>query len=261
MDGAAVSRIERWTRQLLEAEARKRGIRDPEVRSRSELLWAMAQHDYGARQSLRNARKLVGSLIQGATQAWPKWSLWSHRGQAPQPEALPVDVPEIADAWLLTDEELAAERSNEALRAASRPGAGGRDSAGAAADADSADVAAGSTSAQLGAAVRASRLQLRRAAGQLELKWQVAEQDAARARVLLGQHGELSLRIVCVQADAAQVVRSSVTEHGPLDASGAWSWVLPGPEAHCVGSIGVRHGDRFVSIAHESSRVPLASFV
>jgi hypothetical protein len=102
-------------------------------------------------------------------------------------------------------------------------------------------------------------LQLRRADGQLELSWQVNEQDAQRARTLLGSHGELSLRIVCVQADVAQVVRSSVTEHGPLDASGAWTWVLPGPDSHCVGAIGVRHGDRFVSIAHESSRVPLGS--
>src|SRR6185312_7255915 len=218
MDGVAVSRIERWTRQLLEAEASKRGIRDPEVRSRTELLWAIAQHDYGARQSLRNARKLVGSLIQGATQALPLFSRRSHT----QPATLPGTE---NDAWHAAYQQVLAERSRVVPPEIHlQPPA---------------------------AALKPSRLQLRRADGQLELTWQVNDLDAQRARALLGQHGELSLRIVCVQPDPAQVVRSSVTEHGPLDTSGAWSWVLPGPEAHCVGSIGVRHGGRFVSIAHE----------
>lgn len=214
-----MSRIERWTRQLLEAEAIKRGIRDPEVRSRTELLWAIAQHDFGARQSLRNTRKLVGSLIQGATQALPRFS---RRGQA-QPATLPRTE---SDAGRGAHEQML-ERAFAPQPSAAPPSP--------------------------------SRLQLRRADGQLELTWQVNDVDTQRARALLGQHGELSLRIVCVQPDATQVVRSSVTEHGPLDASGAWSWVLPGPEAHCVGSIGVRHGGRFVSIAHESSRVPLST--
>jgi hypothetical protein len=208
MDGAAVSRIERWTRQLLETEARKRGIRDPEVRSRPELLWAIAQHDYGARQSLRTARKLVGS-IASAAQALP---LLSRRGPM-QPSSLPMPEAEPGP------------QPSAAAQAVAAP------------------------------PVEPSRLQLRRAEGQLELSWQVNALDAQRARQLLGQHGELSLRIVCVQADPTQVVRSSVTEHGPLDARGAWTWVLPGPDAHCVGSVGVRSGDRFVSIAHESSRV------
>jgi hypothetical protein len=235
MDGAAVSRIERWTRQLLEAEARKRGIRDPEVRSRSELLWAIAQHDYGARQSLRNARKLVGSLIQGATQALPMFA----RRSSAQHATLPVPGADTGDAWQAADEAHAA-----AFLAVSQPLAA---------------ALVASPGLQLGAAAEPSSLQLRRADGQLELAWQVNEQDAQRARTLLGQHGELSLRIVCVQADPKTVVRSSVTEHGPLAASGAWTCLLPGPESHCVGSIGVRHGDRFVSIAHESSRVPLGS--
>jgi hypothetical protein len=86
----------------------------------------------------------------------------------------------------------------------------------------------------------------------------VNDRDTELAQRLLGGPGELSLRIVCVQADPAQVVRSSVTEHGPLDANGVWSWTLPGPETHCVGAVGVRHGDRFISIAHQSSRALLS---
>jgi hypothetical protein len=194
MDGAAVSRIDRWTRQLLEVEAKKRGIRDPEARSQTELLWAIGKHDYGARQSLR---KLVGGFL----------------------------------------------------------GLSRRDKGGTKRLAEPAAPSLQPTAAE--PAPEPSRLELRREGGQLELSWQISELDAQRARHLLGQHGELSLRIVCVQADPIQVVRSSITEHGPVDPHGEWSWVLPGPDSHCVGSVGVKHGDRFVSIAHESSRVPL----
>ena len=211
MDGAAVSRIERWTRHWLETEARKRGIRDPEVRSRAELLWAIGQHDFGARQSLRTARKLVGSILEGATHALPLLS--SRRSQAAAKRVAPAFEPSVSAPQL------------EAAPVVAEP----------------------------------SRLQLRREAGQLELTWRVNAQDTQRAQRLLGQPGELSLRIVSVQADPTQVVSSSVTEHGPLDPQGAWTWTLPGPETHCVGAIGVRHGDTFVSITHESSRVPLSS--
>lgn len=208
-----MSRIERWTRHLLETEARKRGIRDPEARTRTELLWAIAQHDYGARQSLRSARKLVGSIVDGATHALP---MLSRRSAQRQPSTLPESTSDSA----------------QPTAAAAQP------------------VAA--------APVEPSSLQLRREDGQLELSWQVNAQDTQRAQWLLGEPGELSLRIVCVQADPAQVVRSTVTEHGPLDPNGVWSWTLPGPDTHCVGSVGVRHGDRFVSIAHQSSRALLS---
>lgn len=218
-DGAAVSRIERWTRQWLENEARKRGIRDPDIRSRAELLWAIGQHDFGARQSLRTARKLVGSILEGASHALPLLSL--RRGHA--------DHADHADT----------KRPTPAFEPSHDP--------------------AQLEAAQDTAPAQPSRLQLRREAGQLELTWQVNAQDRQRAQQLLGQPGELSLRIVSVQADPTQVVRSSITEHGPLDPNGAWTWTLPGPETHCVGAVGVRHGDRFVSIAHESSRVPLSS--
>jgi hypothetical protein len=217
MDGAAVSRIERWTRHLLETEARKRGVRDPAVHSRSELLWAIAQHDYGARQSLRSARKLLGSILDGATQALPLFG--SLRGQSA--EKRPATLPSTASA-----------SSAQPTAAAVPPTAPQQP-------------------------LQPSRLQLRREDGQLELSWQVNELDTQRALRLLGQQGELSLRIVCVQADPTQVVSSSVTEHGPLDPHGVWTWALPGPESHCVGAVGVRHGDRFVSIAHESSRALL----
>ncbi|HTU59874.1 MAG TPA: hypothetical protein VMF89_15590, partial [Polyangiales bacterium] len=176
----------------------------PEVRSRTELLFAIAQHDVSARprQGLRTARKLLGSIVESL----PLLGSRSAGVQRPPPAPQPV-----------------------------------------------------AAASQLTESTEPSRLQLRREAGQLELSWQVNPRDAQRARRLLGQDGELSLRIVCVQADPQQVVRSSVTEHGPLEAEGVWSWTLPGPDTHCVGSVGVRFGDQFVSIAHESSRVPISA--
>lgn len=206
-----MSRIERWTRNLLETEARKRGIRDAEARTRTELFWAIAQHDYGARQSLRSARKLVGSIVDGLP-------LLSRRNAERQPAPLPVST-------------------------ASTPETSPQPPA---------------APTQLPAATVPSSLQLRREDGQLELSWQVNARDTQLAERLLGGPGELSLRIVCVQADPAQVVRSSVTEHGPLDPNGVWSWTLPGPDTHCVGAVGVRNGDRFISIAHQSSRAALS---
>lgn len=206
-----MSRIERWTRNLLETEARKRGIRDAEARSRTELFWAIAQHDYGARQSLRTARKLVGSIVDGLP------LLSSRRSAERQPSPLPLS---------------AREPSPQPTAAVAAP--------------------------QLAASTVPSSLQLRREDGQLELSWQVNARDTQLAERLLGGPGELSLRIVCVQADAAEVVRSSVTEHGPLDPNGVWSWTLPGPDTHCVGAVGVRNGDRFISIAHQSSRAALS---
>lgn len=204
-----MSRIERWThnwtRQLLEAEARKRGIRDPEIRSRVELVRAILQHDYGARQSLRGARKLVSSLLDGAAQALPL--LGSMRDRSERREAsLPGGRPAEA---------------NRPQPPAAPP----------------------------------SNLQLRRDKDRIELKWQLNPQEVERARRALGYPGELALRVICVQADPAQVVRSEVTEHGPLDASGAWLMALPGPDASCVGSVGIRHAQHFISIVHTSSRV------
>jgi hypothetical protein len=212
MDGAAVSRIERWTRNLLEAEARKRGVRDPEMHSRGELLRAIVEHDYGPKRSLRSARKLVGSLLEGAAQALPMLSSRRDKGGSPYdgPAHLPSPAAAVTPAVTATTPAVP------------------------------------------------SHLELRREPTRLELTWQVNHLDIERARRLLGHHGELgelSLRVVCVQADPTHVVRSEVTEHGPLDPHGNWTLNLPSAECNCIGSVGLRSGEQFVSITHKSSRV------
>ena len=224
MDGATVSRIERWTRNLLEAEAKKRGVRDAELRSRAELLRAIVQHDYGTRQSLRNARKLVSTLIDTASAARGMFG----KSHAPPPpraiQAPPAPTPLAA----------AAPQIQRAPEPAAAPPPAPQPSA---------------------VAQSPSRIALKRDHAELELTWQVNDADAQRARALLGHPGELALRVVTVRPDPDKIVQSEITEHGPLNASGAWTLLLPTPDANCVGAIGVRHGERFVSIAHESSRV------
>jgi hypothetical protein len=58
-----MSDAESWTRRMLEAEARKRGIRDPEARSRLELARLILAHDY---TSTRSTRRMLGKLVGDA---------------------------------------------------------------------------------------------------------------------------------------------------------------------------------------------------
>jgi len=87
----------------------------------------------------------------------------------------------------------------------------------------------------------------------LRLRWAITHEGERRARAVLGVNegdGELTVRLVSIRPDADRIVRSEITEHGPVAASGEWS---PGPlfdAERCVAAIGMRAGDRFVSIVH-----------
>jgi len=87
----------------------------------------------------------------------------------------------------------------------------------------------------------------------LLLRWVITDEGERRARAVLGvsdSDGELTVRLVSIRPDAERIVRSEITEHGPVSASGEWS---PGPlvdAERCVAAIGMRAGERFVSIVH-----------
>ena len=87
----------------------------------------------------------------------------------------------------------------------------------------------------------------------LLLRWAITHEGERRARAVLGVDdgaGELTVRLVSIRPDAERIVRSEITEHGPVAASGEWA---PGPlldTERCVAAIGMRAGDRFVSIVH-----------
>ena len=226
----ALTRIERWTRDVLEHEARKRGIRDPEVRTHAELVRLILRHDYASPHSLRNARKLLGSLLETAGV-----TLRSYAPPVPQ-----APVRERRPTPAATRTPIAAGPAPK-LPAASEPPPPPE-----AAPANSKPRAAGSSSVRLDHSRPGPR--------ELHVRWEISEQAAARARSLLGSDGELAVRLVSVRADPTHVVLSDVTEHGPIDAAGEWVAELASADTHCVTSVGVRDAGRFVSIVHRSSR-------
>jgi hypothetical protein len=206
-----VSRIERWTRQVLETEARKRGIRDVEDHSHVDLARLILRHDTALPRGLRNARRLMGTLFEAAVGVLPAFARGRER--------------------------------NAIDRAAARP-------ARLHAETPLPPPAAAAPAAVSGDAwLEPSRLQ----AGELHLSWRISEQAAQRARKLLGVTGELAVRVVSVRADPARVVATHVTEHGPISEQGEWTMQLESESTHCVSAIGVRSGNRFVSIVHERS--------
>lgn len=88
--------------------------------------------------------------------------------------------------------------------------------------------------------------------GAVRVRWRVTDAGAERARELLGEAGELAVRVVAILPDEARVVRSDITEHGPVAADGTWLASAPQPGARCLVAVGMRDrgARRFVSIAH-----------
>jgi len=82
--------------------------------------------------------------------------------------------------------------------------------------------------------------------------WRVDEAGLARARALLRAEGQLTLRIVTVEADAALAVSNRSEDRGPIEQSG-FELLETGPGARLVVSVGLREADRFVSVAHTAS--------
>lgn len=99
------------------------------------------------------------------------------------------------------------------------------------------------------------RIELRTLPGrELHITWSTTEAGQARAKTVLGSDGELTLRVVAITPDPTRVVRSEITERGPVDHT--QEWIAPAVEAgsRCFAAIGVRSGGRFVAIAHAPAR-------
>jgi hypothetical protein len=84
----------------------------------------------------------------------------------------------------------------------------------------------------------------------LRLRWALSEHGQRRARAVLGRDGELAIRLVSIAFDPIRVVRSEITEHGPIDASGEWTAPALTDSARCFAAVGLRHGERFVAVVH-----------
>lgn len=88
----------------------------------------------------------------------------------------------------------------------------------------------------------------------LRLSWETTDAGIARAQAVLGAAGELALRLVAITPDPTRVVRSEITERGPVETQGDWTAPAVEPGARCFAAIGVRSGGRFVAIAHAPAR-------
>ena len=84
----------------------------------------------------------------------------------------------------------------------------------------------------------------------LAVSWKISEQGRQRAAAVLGRAGELAIRIVAVLPDPERVVRSEVTEYGPVTYSGSWTAQGIPSGARCFTAVGLRANDRFVAIVH-----------
>jgi len=84
----------------------------------------------------------------------------------------------------------------------------------------------------------------------MRLRWALSAHGQQRARAVLGRDGELAIRLVSIAFDPIRVVRSEITEHGPIDASGEWTAPALTDSARCFAAVGLRHGERFVAVVH-----------
>jgi hypothetical protein len=340
-----IGRIEAWTREMLEAEARKRGIRGPEFRPRRDLIRLILRHQYGDQLSagreriaqgvraVEQARETIAGVVSTALAALPEplESLMKLRARlpgarAPQPKpferryepaperaAAPVEPlktgrrlpivetppfgfepaaevkPEAAPAPAESATPVAAAPSpapstrtfvEEPIRTHSMArvlAAQGHRERALAIYAEL--LAQNSEDAELRNEAEALRqghpiappllpdppLEIERAAlpdgadvlrcdghpaTGMRLRWQISSDGERRARAVLGRDGELAVRVVAIRPDPTLVVRSEITEHGPVAASDSWLCPALPDAARCFVAVGLRNGDHFVAIVH-----------
>jgi hypothetical protein len=87
----------------------------------------------------------------------------------------------------------------------------------------------------------------------LHLRWSVTPEGIDRARKVLGDKGELAVRIVAVSVEPHAIVKTNVIDYGPVSDVGDWTAPLLPTEARYVSAIGLRTTTQFVSIVHSSS--------
>lgn len=83
----------------------------------------------------------------------------------------------------------------------------------------------------------------------LFLSWQLSTGALDRARRVLGEEGELRVRVMVTAPNPDEIVGTRTVEHGGIAEVGDWVMSAP-PGALCTAAVGVAKGERFVSAAH-----------
>lgn len=299
-----LTNIEGWSRRLLESEAHKRGLKNPQVYTQGELVRIILRYEAQERRApsglraaalrvasgLASAKGAIGRLrrmgkrpagagarvserardepreILAQAPTAPDWPQEQSRAVAPaaRPELAAVGG-ERAQADVATAERSQAvtpsPRNDETNPLRGLVAASVRDEETASAQPAPSErraVAGVADGARSGAYTfaRDDAQQISydtRSTDGLHLRWLVTDAGLARARAVLGAPGELAVRVVAVRVETGARVRTEITDHGPVAASGDWLAPLEPGAARYVSSIGLRHGERFVSIAHRTA--------
>lgn len=93
---------------------------------------------------------------------------------------------------------------------------------------------------------------------ELSINWTVAPEGVQRAQSVIGEPGELYLRIFEVYSDPDAIVHSTIIEHGPVPKSGSWTARELSIDSRRAVAIGLRVGERFASITHIALPEPSA---
>lgn len=298
-----LTNIEGWSRRLLESEAHKRGLKNPQVYTQGELVRIILRYEAQERRApsglkaaalrvasgLASAKGAIGRLRRmakrppgagaGASErardepreilaqapTAPDWPQEQSSAVAPASPELAAVGGKRAQADVATAERsqsvTPSPRNDETDPVRGLVAASARDeeTAGAQpAPSERRAVAGVADGARSGADTfpRDDAQQISydtRSTGGLHLRWQVTDAGLARARAVLGAPGELAVRVVAVRTETGALVRTEITDHGPVAASGDWLAPLEPGAARYVSSIGLRHGERFVSIAHRTA--------
>ncbi|HKP55378.1 MAG TPA: hypothetical protein VJV78_01580 [Polyangiales bacterium] len=236
--------IDQWSRALLQNEARKRGIRTPEMYSRPELIKLILRHDYGSTINVREAARLLGGVLGSAKSVLRAGLGIAEERPARQPEPAvrrPVpEAPRRAAEVRVEPAPFAVSPWDEAPEPVPAPEPERTPSpvqpVAAAPDDEYEELSYGP----------------HRDAGLL-VRWHVGSEAIHRARAVLGAHGELALRVVTVRVEDGLFVRTETLDHGPIESAGDWTAPIEPSAARYVSSVGLRSGDRFVSIVHAAS--------
>ena len=259
-----LSRLETYARELLEAEARRRLIRGPEYRTRGDLIRLILRHQYGDRvsagrdQFARGVRGIAQArdFLSAALAALPGPIATVNRLRSHLPQQR---RPASSEPVRPTSGPYEREPQRDVLRP--QPPGNEPDRASQPPAAATAEPVTQRVQAQPPTAPDADD-QLHcegEPSSGLCLRWQVSDDGVRRARAVLGDVGELAIHLVDVRTDAHQIVRTEITEHGPVAMRDTWTTPPRAAGARCVAAVGLRQGTRFVAIAHVRAAVPAAT--
>jgi len=295
-----LSDIESWTRELVVSEARRRGIREPELRATSVLVRLILRDQYGGRINaqrkrlgarLEQARALVDSVVGALPEALV--ALRGHEPSMRSPSAAPpappprpaararpaaVSEPEPASSAPPVASQVALEAashvasaptpapSSAAPSASPKPSrrkakpAAARARADEPAPADTADAVPETQPAetqpgsvaetQPGTIAADDAIVCEGDAQGARVRWATSAQGRERASTVLGEPGQLALRVIDIAPDPEHTVRTRIDD-ALLDAPAGERALPPPPEgARRLVAVGLKGAHRFVSIAH-----------